>query len=72
MLGATDYYDTAYVSHPMDGADMMDAMTGDHNPDTKFNYGWLTTSRLVVADGSITLTLEAFEKSGDTIMTERV
>ena len=68
VLGATDYYDTAYVAHPMDGADMMDAMTGDHNPYTKFNYGWLTTSRLVVADGSITLTLEAFEKSGDTIM----
>lgn len=68
ILGAADYYDTAYVEHPMDGADMMDAMTGDHNAYTKFNYGWITSSRLVVADGSITLTLEAFEESGDTII----
>ena len=68
VLGATDYYDTAYVAHPMDGADMMDAMTGDHNAYTKFHYGWITSSRLVVADGSITLTLESFEQSGDTII----
>ena len=68
ILGADDYYDTAYVNHPMGGYDMMDSMMGDHNPYTKFNYGWLTSSRLVVAQSSVTLTLEAFEKSGDTII----
>ena len=68
VLGADDYYDTAYVEHPMNGCDIMDGMTGDHNAYTKFNLGWLTTSRLVVADGSITLTLEDFSKNGDTII----
>jgi hypothetical protein len=43
-------------------------MLGAHNAFTKFNYGWLRNSRLVVADGSITLTLEAFSKNGDTII----
>ena len=68
VLGADDYYDTAYVDHPMEGHDIMDAMMGDHNPYTKFNYGWLTSSRLVVAEDSITLTLEDFSKNGDTII----
>ena len=68
ILGADDYYDTAYEGAPMDGYDIMDAMTGDHNAYTKFNYGWLTTSRLVVAEDSITLTLEDFSKNGDTII----
>lgn len=68
VLGAEDYYDTAYVGSPMDGCDIMDAMMGDHNPYTKFYYGWLTNSRLVVAEESVTLTLEAFDKNGDTII----
>ncbi len=68
VLGADDYYDTAYVGAPMDGCDIMDAMFGDHNPYTKFNYGWLTSSRLVVAEESVTLTLEDFSKNGDTII----
>ncbi len=68
VLGADDYYDTSYIEAPLDGCDIMDSMTGDHNAYTKFNYGWLTTSRLVVADGSITLTLEDFSKNGDTII----
>ena len=68
VLGADDYYDTAYVGSPMDSCDIMDGMLGDHNAFTKFNYGWLRNSRLVVADGSITLTLEAFSKNGDTII----
>ena len=67
-LGAIDYYDTAYVEHPMDGYDMMDAMFGDHNPYTKFNYGWIKTSRLVTATSSVTLSLENFSKNGDTII----
>ena len=68
VLGVDDYYDTAYVGSPMNGCDVMDSMKGDHNAYTKFNLGWLTTSRLVVTDGSVTLTLEDFSKNGDTII----
>ena len=69
ILGADDYYDTAYAgSAPMGGYDVMDSGLGDHNAYTKFNYGWLTQSRLVVAEESITLTLEDFSKNGDTIL----
>ena len=68
VLGADDYYDTKYVNDPMNGLDIMDSMLGDHNAYTKFNLGWITTSRLVVTSGSVTLTLEAFAKSGDTII----
>ena len=32
VLGADDYYDTSYTSSPMDGHDIMDSETGDHNP----------------------------------------
>lgn len=69
ILGADDYYNTAERGeHPMDGCDVMDAMAGDHNPFTKFNLGWLTTSRLVCTDRSVTLTLDAVAKGGDTII----
>jgi hypothetical protein len=68
ILGADDYYDTAYVGEPLGGMDIMDGMLGDHNAYTKFNYGWLTSSRLVVANKSVTLTLESFSKSGDSIL----
>ena len=69
ILGLDDYYDTsANGNHPMDGYDIMDAMLGDHNAFSKFNLGWLTSSRLVTAKDSVTLTLEAFSKSGDTII----
>ncbi|MBQ8416622.1 MAG: hypothetical protein IJX13_06985 [Clostridia bacterium] len=70
VLGADDYYDTSYSGNesPLSGMDVMDGMLGDHNAYTKFNFGWLTTSRLVVCDGSITLTLEEFSKNGDTIL----
>ena len=68
ILGADDYYDTSYKGSPMGGYDVMDAMVGDHNPYSKFNYGWITTSRLVVTDSSVTLTLDAFAKNGDTIL----
>ena len=69
ILGADDYYDTSTAgNHPMDGCDVMDALLGDHNAYTKFNFGWLTTSRLVVTDSSVTLTLEDFSKNGDTII----
>ncbi len=68
ILGADDYYDTSYTGSPMGGYDVMDSMAGDHNPYTKFNYGWITSSRLVVTDSSVTLTLDAFAKNGDTIL----
>ncbi len=68
VLGADDYYDTAYIGSPMDGADMMDSMFGDHNPYTKFNYGWITSSRLVTTDSTVTLTLNDFATTGDTII----
>ncbi|MBR1974532.1 MAG: hypothetical protein IKA20_01655, partial [Clostridia bacterium] len=69
VLGADDYYDTSYNGGaPMDGYDIMDSMSGDHNAYTKFHYGWLTSSRLVVAEESVTLTLEDFSQNGDTII----
>ncbi|MBR4835667.1 MAG: hypothetical protein IKU99_01530, partial [Clostridia bacterium] len=67
VLGLDDYYDTSGATDgPMAGLDMMDAMTGDHNPFSKINLGWITTSRLVT--DSVTLTLEKFQKNGDTII----
>lgn len=70
ILGLDDYYDTSYSENDLllEGCDMMDAMTGDHNAFSKFNLGWITTSRLVVTDSSVTLTLEDFSKNGDTII----
>ena len=47
---------------------MMDSMFGDHNPYTKFNYGWITSSRLVTTDTTVTLTLNDFSATGDTII----
>ena len=70
VLGADDYYDTSYEGKysPMSGCDIMDSMIGDHNPYTKFNYGWLTSSRLVVAEEDVLLTLDSFTKTGDTLI----
>ena len=70
VLGADDYYDTSYEGNELllDGADIMDGMVGDHNAYTKFNYGWLTSSKLVNTESNVTLTLEAFHKNGDTII----
>ena len=69
ILGADDYYNTAESGeHPMDGCDIMDGMCGDHNPYSKFNYGWVTTSRLVTTKSSVTLTLDSFTESGDSII----
>jgi len=68
VLGADDYYDTAYISAPMDGNDIMDGALGDHNAYTKFHYGWLKNSRLIVAENSLTVDLTAFDKNGDTLI----
>ncbi len=68
ILGSDDYYDTAGVNEPMGGYDVMDYMTGDHNAYTKFNLGWVTSSRLVTTDTSVTLTVDDFSKAGDTVI----
>lgn len=69
ILGADDYYDTSSAADdPLDGCDIMDSMPGDHNPYSKFNYGWITSSRLVTASDSVTLTLESFSENGDSII----
>lgn len=68
ILGLDDYYDTSYTGEPLSGCDIMDSMLGDHNAYSKFNLGWITSSRLVTTSGSITLTLEDFSKNGDTII----
>ena len=70
IIGAEDYYDVSYEdpTGPLHGKDIMDSSIGDHNPLTKLNYGWIDSSRLVTTDKSVTLSLESFQKSGDTII----
>lgn len=70
ILGAEDYYDTSYGSGsgPMKGNDIMDSTIGDHNPFTKFIYGWIDNSRLVNTDSEITLSLKPYDEGGDTII----
>jgi hypothetical protein len=62
-LDILEKYDVEYLH-----CDVMDGMPGDHNAFTKFNFGWITKSRLVVTDSSVTLRLKAFAESGDTII----
>jgi M6 family metalloprotease-like protein len=67
ILGLEDYYDYSSINTPL-VYDIMYHGLGDHNAYSKFNLGWITTSRLVVTDSSVTLTLEDFSKNGDTII----
>ena len=68
VLGLDDYYDYTYINQPLYGRDMMDSSNLDHNAFSKFNLGWITSSRLVVSEESVTLTLEDFSKNGDTVI----
>ena len=68
VLGVDDYYDTEYLDDPMSGYDVMDMTPGDHNAYTKIHLGWITESRLVVTDTKVTLTLNDFGKTGDTVI----
>jgi len=68
ILGADDYYDVELLEHPLEGCDIMDDMLGDHNPYTKFNLGWITETRLVTTKSTVTLTLESFTETGDSII----
>lgn len=68
ILGADDYYNyNGYVS-PLENHDIMDSMTSDHNPYTKINYGWIKNSKLIVTDSSVTLNLNSFIETGETII----
>ena len=73
ILGAPDYYDTEVTiknsdDDPLRGLDVMDSTPGDHNPFTKIHYGWITESRLVTTDSEISVVLQPFSKTGDTII----
>lgn len=69
ILGLDDYYNyNSNGEQPLDDADVMDSTYGDHNPFSKINLGWITTSRLVVATDSIELTLNDFSSTKDTII----
>lgn len=69
VLGADDYYDFSYETDgPLDGYDVMDAAYGDHNPFTKFIFGWIENTRLVSTNDTVTLTLNEFSSTGDTII----
>ena len=68
VLGLDDYYDYTGLSAPLCDIDIMGGVKLDQNAFSKFNLGWLTSSRLVVAEESITLTLEDYTKNGDTII----
>ena len=67
-IGADDYYDTAYVKHPLNGYDVMDAAKADHSPYTKLIYGWIDQAKLVTTDSSVSITLESFETTGDMVL----
>ena len=70
ILGAEDYYDTSYrdTNGPMKGNDIMDSTLGDHNPFTKFIFGWIDETRLVNTDTEITLTMKPYSETGDTVI----
>lgn len=70
MLGADDYYsyDSDNDGAPLGCVDMMDMNVGDHNAVTKALYGWVDP---YVPDGTrsqFSITLNAFESSGDCLM----
>ncbi len=69
VLGADDYYDTSgKTDGPLESYDIMDSVLGDHNAFSKFNYGWVTQSRLIIAEDTVTVTLDAFYKAGDSLI----
>lgn len=73
ILGADDYYDTNYTykdqinRNPMRGEDVMDSKYGDHDPYTKFYYGWINKSRYINGD-AVTLNISPFESNGETFI----
>ena len=71
MLGLDDYYDIDPEYGPDGGAgggDMMDAAVGDHGPASKILLGW---AKPQVINESRTVTLKAFESTGDCIVIKK-
>ena len=68
VLGADDYYDYEGKNAPLKSLDVMDSTFGDHNPYSKFNYGWITSSRRVNTLTSTKVKLKEFTSSGDTLI----
>lgn len=66
VLGADDYYDYEGSDGPLNSLDVMDSTFGDHNPYSKFNYGWITSTRRVVKETQVKL--KEFTSTGDTLI----
>ncbi len=72
LFGLEDYYD--YDSNQgtsnggLAGADIMDYTVGDHNPFSKMLLGWAANPMLITTQDSVTINLEAFQKSGDFVI----
>jgi hypothetical protein len=69
VLGSDDYYDadTGY-STCLGGYDLMDNAFADHTAFNKILYGWITSSKLITTSSSVTLSLNDFETSGETLI----
>lgn len=67
VLGIDDYYDTEGEHNPLEG-DIMTSTAMDHNPYSKMILGWITDSKLITTRTEVTVTLDAFETSGDTFI----
>lgn len=69
VLGLDDYYDNDTSTGPaggVGGCDMMDSNVGDQTPYSKLILGWVAP--YIVNKESTTITLEAFNKTGDCIV----
>lgn len=68
LLNLDDYYDYDEQNgsnNGLGGADMMDYTSGDHNPYSKLMLGWIEPT---IVTSTQTITINAFESSGDCIM----
>lgn len=68
LLNLDDYYDYDEENgsnNGLGGADMMDYTAGDHNPYSKLMLGWIEPT---IVTSTQTITINAFESSGDCIM----
>lgn len=58
MLGLADYYSYSYSGYDaVGGFDMMDQNTGDHNPYSKMQLGWI---KPYVVTGNATISIDTF------------
>ncbi len=74
LFGLEDYYDydtkVGFNKGGLGGFDMMDATIGEHNPFSKMALGWIKDPILLdlSTQRSATITIDSFEKNGDTIL----